>query len=131
MPAALALTVLLGLLALFQLALVLGAPLGRFAWGGRYRVLPARLRVGSAVSIVVYAIIAAIAWDRAGVLSVLGDTVSQVAMWVVFGYFALGIAMNAISRSKAERITMTVASVVLAALAFLVAIGHGELATAA
>ncbi|WP_417564205.1 hypothetical protein [Microbacterium sp.] len=131
MPAALALTVLLGLLALFQLALVLGAPLGRFAWGGQHRVLPARLRVGSAVSIVVYAIVATIAWDRAGVLSVLGDTVSQVAMWVVFGYFALGIAMNAISRSKAERTTMTVTSVVLAALAFLVAMGHGEMATAA
>ena len=53
MAAAIALTVILALLAVFQLALVLGAPLGRFAWGGTHRVLPARLRIGSAVSIVI------------------------------------------------------------------------------
>ena len=56
MAAALALTVLLALLAVFQLALALGAPLGHFAWGGAHRVLPRRLRIGSLVSIVIYAV---------------------------------------------------------------------------
>ena len=42
--------VLLGGLAVFQALLALGAPLGAFAWGGQHRVLPTRLRVGSAVS---------------------------------------------------------------------------------
>ncbi|WP_308490826.1 hypothetical protein [Microbacterium terrisoli] len=130
MPAALALTVILGALSIFQLALALGAPLGRYAWGGQHRVLPVRLRIGSAISILLYGLMAGIAWDRAGVLSVLDDTVSRVAMWVVFGYLALGIVMNAISRSKPERNTMTPTSVVLAVLAMLVAIGHGQMATA-
>ena len=72
-PFALALTVVLGLLTVIQLALVFGAPLGRFAWGGQHRVLPARLRVGSAVSILIYAVIALIAWDRVGAINLFGE----------------------------------------------------------
>lgn len=130
MPFALALTILLGLLALFQLSLALGAPLGRFAWGGQHRVLPARLRIGSAVSILIYALIGVIAWDRVGAIDVFGEPFSEVAMWVVFGYFALGILMNAISRSKPERLTMVPITIVLSVLAFFIAMGYGELAMA-
>jgi hypothetical protein len=129
-PFALALTVVLALLALFQLALILGAPLGRFAWGGQHRVLPARLRIGSAASILIYGLIATIAWDRVGAIDVFADPFSEVAMWVVFAYFALGILMNAISRSKPERYTMVAVSIVLAVLSFLIAMGYGELTTA-
>jgi len=119
---AVVLTAVLALLALFQLALVLGAPLGRLAWGGQHRVLPARLRVGSAISILLYAAIGALAWDRAGALDVLPDAASGIAMWVVFGYFVLGIGMNAISRSKPERWTMVPIATALAALSLLVAL---------
>ena len=122
-PFALALTVILALLAIFQAALALGAPLGRFAWGGQHRVLPPRLRVGSAISIVIYALIAVIAWDRVGAIQVFPAPFSEVAMWVVFAYFALGILMNAISRSKPERFTMVPVTVVLTVLSLLIAMG--------
>jgi hypothetical protein len=128
MPFALALTAILALLALFQLTLILGAPLGHFAWGGRHRVLPARLRVGSAISILVYGLIDLIAWDRVGALDVVPEPLSEIGMWVVFAYFTLGIAMNAISRSRPERYTMVPVSLVLAVLSFLIAAGVGELA---
>lgn len=131
MPFALALTVVLAALAIFQLALVLGAPLGRFAWGGQHRVLPPRLRVGSAVSIVIYAFIDLVAWDRVGAIDVFPEGFSTIAMWVVFGYFVLGIALNAVSRSKPERWTMVPVSIVLAALSFLIAMGYGVLAAPA
>ena len=130
MPFALALTVVLAALAVFQLALIFGAPLGRFAWGGQHRVLPARLRIGSGVSILIYAVIALIAWDRVGAIDLFGEQFSEVAMWVIFGYFVLGILMNAISRSKPERFTMVPVSIVLAVLSFFIAMGYGELATA-
>jgi hypothetical protein len=130
-PFALALTVVLAALAVFQLALVLGAPLGRFAWGGQHRVLPARLRIGSAVSILIYAVIALIAWDRVGAIDLFPDAFSQIAMWVIFAYFALGIVMNAISRSKQERYTMVPVTIVLAVLSFFIAMGYGVLALAA
>lgn len=130
-PFALALTVILALLAIFQLALALGAPLGRFAWGGQHRVLPRGLRVGSLVSILVYALIAVIAWDRVGAIEVFPEAFSEVAMWVIFAYFVLGILVNAISRSKPERYTMVPVTIVLSVLSLFIAMGYGELAVAA
>ncbi|MGO2746496.1 hypothetical protein [Microbacterium sp.] len=130
MPFALALTVILALLALFQIALAAGAPWGHFAWGGQHRVLPRNLRIGSILSIVIYALIAFIAWERVGASSLLPDAVAQVAMWVVFAYFAIGIVMNGISRSKPERYTMTPVVLVLAVLSLCIAMGMGQLATA-
>ena len=131
MPFAFALTIVLALIAAFQIALALGAPLGRFAWGGQHRVLPARLRTGSLVSIVVYAFIALLAWDRVRAIDLFPAGVSEVGIWVVFAYFVLCILMNAISRSKPERFTMVPVTLVLAVLSFLIAMGFGELATAA
>ena len=131
MPFALALTVILALLAVFQIALAAGAPWGHFAWGGQHRVLPRNLRIGSGISIVIYAVIAFVAWERVGASSVLPDVVAQVAMWVVFAYFAIGIVMNAISRSKQERYTMTPIVLALAVLSLLIAIGFGEIAMVA
>lgn len=122
--AAIAATVVLGLLAVFQLALVAGAPLGRLAWGGQSRVLPTRLRIGSVVSLIVYALIAAVLLERAGLIQLFGSLgFVQIAAWVVFAYFALGILLNAISRSKPERYTMVPVTIVLAALSLLVALG--------
>ncbi len=121
---AIAACVILALLAVFQLALVAGAPLGHFAWGGQSRVLPTRLRVGSAVSIIIYALIAVVLLERSGLVVLLGNAgVIQVAAWVIFAYFTLGILMNAISRSKPERYTMTPVTLVLAVLSLLVALG--------
>ncbi|MDN3496832.1 hypothetical protein QL996_12900 [Planococcus sp. APC 4015] len=130
MPFALALTVVLVALAIFQIALAAGAPMGRFAWGGQHRVLPARLRVGSLVSVLIYAVIAVIAWDRVGAVDLFPSLFSGVAMWVIFAYFVLGILMNAISRSKPERNAMVPVSIVLAALSFCIAMGFGQYALA-
>jgi hypothetical protein len=112
--------VILASLAIFQAALAAGAPLGRMAWGGQHNVLPAKLRVGSAVSIVLYAVFGYVALAKAGLLPLLGNgTVTAVATWVLTAYFALGVLMNAISRSKAERAVMTPVVSVLA-VAYLV-----------
>lgn len=120
--AAAAACVVLAALAVFQVALAMGAPIGRFAWGGQHEVLPTRLRIGSAVSVVLYAAIGAILLTRAGVITLgLGDRAVEIAAWVVTAYFALGILMNAISRSRPERLVMTPTCAVLAALSAVVA----------
>ncbi|RXZ68764.1 hypothetical protein [Agromyces albus] len=122
--AAIALCVVLGLLAIFQLALIAGAPLGHFAWGGADRVLPASKRIGSVVSIVLYAAFAWIFLMKAGlVAAVLPELAVDIAAWVIFAYFGLGIVMNAMSRSKPERSTMTPVAAVLFVLSFFVALG--------
>ena len=107
MLVALLASLLLAGLAVFQGLLVAGAPLGRFACGGQNEVLPANLRIGSAVSIALYAAFAVLILQAAGALSVLPDGFVDVAIWVLTAYFALGIGMNAISRSRPERFVMT------------------------
>jgi hypothetical protein len=123
-PAAIALTAILAPLTLFQLALILGAPLGEFAWGGADRVLPPAKRTGSAVSILVYALIGWIMLARAAqVPAPVPETAVVIAAWIVTAYFSLGILMNALSRSRKERFTMTPVAALLAALSLIVALG--------
>ena len=114
--------VLLGALAVFQALLVAGRPLGRFAWGGQHDILPTGLRVGSAVSIALYAAFAVLMLSAAGALDLLPDGFVDVAIWVLTGYFALGIAMNAISRSRPERLVMTPVVLVLAVVTLVLAL---------
>jgi hypothetical protein len=121
--AAVATCVVLAGLAVFQLLLVAGRPLGRFAWGGQHDVLPLGLRIGSVVSLVIYAAIALVVLQAAGRLDVLPDGVVEVGIWVVTGYLVLGIAMNAISRSRPERRLMTPVAALLAAGCLVVALG--------
>lgn len=121
---ALAFCGILALLAAFQLALALGAPWGRLSWGGGHPgVLPVRLRVGSACSILVYAVFALIALGRSGLVTLLPEAVSRVGMWIVFGVLVLNVLQNLASRSTAERAVMTPIALLLAALALVLALG--------
>lgn len=120
--AALLACLMLAVLSLFQLSLVLGAPLGRFAWGGQHRTLPLSLRIGSAVSILIYALIAAVVLGRADLVSVgASDGLLRAAAWVVVAYLVLGVGLNAASRSRGERMVMTPTAAVLCALCAAVA----------
>jgi hypothetical protein len=104
-------------LTVFQAVLIAGAPLGRFAWGGQHDVLPNKLRIGSAVSIALYVLFAYVALARAGLVPPLvNETFTSVSSWVLTAYFALGVVMNGISRSKPERLVMTPTALLLAAL---------------
>ncbi len=114
---------LLTALAVLQILVASGLPCGRFVWGGTHRVLPRRLRVGSAVSVLVYAGLAALLLNRAGVLPGGDSTAVIVLTWVAFAFFAVSVLLNAISRSPAERWTMAPTSVLLAAATFIIALG--------
>ena len=111
---------LLGLLCVFQVALASGAPLGRYAWGGQHRVLPTPLRIGSGVSVLVYVAMAVVALGAADLIA---WSPPGALVWVVFAVLALGIVMNAISRSKPERLVMTPLVTVLAACFLILALG--------
>ncbi len=113
---------LLAALAAFQLALIAGAPLGRFAWGGQHAVLPTRLRVGSAVSVLLYAVFVLLLLQAAGAVTVLPTRVGEVGLWVLTGYLVLGVALNAISRSRPERLVMTPVALALAVVCLVLAL---------
>lgn len=108
------------LLTIFQLALICGAPLGRFAWGGQHNILPLRLRIGSAISIIIYIVFASFASSKAGLWVPISDeTLLNAGLWIIVVYSVFGILLNAISRSRPERYLMTPVAAILA-ICFLV-----------
>jgi hypothetical protein len=119
--------VLMAALTVFQAALIIGAPLGQFAWGGQDRVLPVRKRLGSVISIGLYLVFLVVVVQRAGLAEVIPwPAVVDVAIWVLVAYFVLGIGLNSISKSKPERWTMAPLCAVLAVLTLIVALSAGS-----
>ena len=114
--------VVIGVLTVFQLALAGGAPWWRLAWGGSHRVLPTGLRVGSVVSVLVYAAVALVLLQGAGAVGLVPERAVGVALWVLTGYFTLGVVMNAVSRSRPERMVMTPVALVLAVVCLVLAL---------
>lgn len=116
------LTILI-LLAIFQIVLIMGAPLGNYAWGGQYKVLPTKLRIGSIISIIIYAVFAAFVLSKSGVwVLISNETVVSIGLWVMTIYAIFGIFLNAISRSKPERNLMTSTAAILAAMLLIMAL---------
>ncbi|HEX7484007.1 MAG TPA: hypothetical protein VF281_02545 [Candidatus Saccharimonadales bacterium] len=110
-------------LVLFQITLALGAPLGKYAWGGQHIILPRKLRISSLSSVVIYLFFTIIILDRAGILELINNQFFvDIATWVLVGYFWLGVLMNAVSRSKPERNLMTPVALALAILTTLIAV---------
>ncbi len=120
--AAVVVCALLVALSAFQILLILGRPLGRFAWGGAHDVLPSRLRVGSAISIVLYGLFAVLVLDKAEITDLLPEAMVDVGIWVLVGYLAVGALLNGMSRSKPERNVMTPTVLVLAGLCLVIAL---------
>ena len=123
LAAAVVATGVLAGLAVLQAGLAAGRPWGRLAWGGQHEVLPSRLRVSSVMSILAYACFAAILLAAAGVLDLVRQGFADVAIWVLTAYFALGVVMNRISRSRTERAVMTPVALLLAVCSLVVALG--------
>lgn len=106
MIAAAAILVVIQLMvSMFQLALVLGAPLGEYTLGGQNKgKLPNRLRAVSAFSLLVNLSIAGHYLAQTGLLSpILPDSLNGIVNWMLVGFTLLGLTMNSISRSKLER----------------------------
>lgn len=121
-----ALTVTLVVLAgltLMQILLIAGLPLGSIAWGGQHRVLPRRLRIAAVVAIMLYVGFAALLMSRAGLLPGGSLPVVIVGTWILFAYCAASIVLNAISRSRNERLVQIPVSALLTIGVLVIAIG--------
>lgn len=109
--------------ALFHLAIVLGAPVGDYAYGGQHQgVLPVRFRIASVLSMFVMIAVAGHYLAQIGLFAPLLDEAGNtIANWGFVGLLALTALMNNITKSEKEKrvfgsisIAMLLASVLVA-----------------
>jgi hypothetical protein len=109
-------------IAAFQAALALGAPLGQAAWGGRQARLQTRLRIASAVAVVFWILAALIVLGRAGFEAPLPDVVERWGTWILVVLLPVGALMNVASSSRWERYLWGPLALILALLTLVVAL---------
>ena len=108
-------------LSVFQLLLATGKPYGEYAWGVQHKILPRNLRIGSVVSIVLYALFSMLYIDKSSLISIFPEgIIKSYGIWVLVAYLVVGVFMNGISRSKKERNTMTPIIIVLLVCSLIV-----------
>ena len=115
---------LFGVMALFQVALALGAPWGAHVYGGRVADddgrLPGAWRAASAAAALILLGFAWVILARAGVIATsIDETLLTVLSWMVVAYMALNTAGNLAGKSPIERYVfggMTLVLVILCAI---------------
>ena len=119
---ALAIVGLLAALIAFQIALAVGAPLGRAAWGGDHTTLPTSLRIATIFPVAIYALGAAVVLRRAGYrVAHISKTVAGRGTWAFGAVLVLSALVNFASRSDWEQFLMAPIALVLALLTLAVA----------
>ncbi len=110
--------------AIFQIALVAGAPLGEYTMGGQHPgKLPGQFRVTAAVSAIIMVAQSGHYLAQAGILNpALSPGQNAIVNWFWFGFAVLGLIVNSISRSKKERNTWVPVLLVSAICTLLVAL---------
>ena len=105
---------LTGIVALFQLALAMGAPWGAYAMGGKFPgVFPPPMRIAALVQIALLAAIAGVVLARAGVALAAWQPAASWLAWVVVGLMAVGVVLNLITPSSMERMIWAPVAIVL------------------
>jgi len=98
------LSIMLLVVAVFQILLVAGQPLGKAAWGGQHRILPTKLRYASAFAALFLIFSAVVTLAAAGIIDAFNPSFARGYLWFLTAYSGVGIIMNAVSRSKIERL---------------------------
>jgi hypothetical protein len=110
----------------FEVALALGAPLGRAAWGGTHVYLPTGLQIASGAAAIIWALAALVVLRRGGFrISVVPLGVARAGTWVLAGLLMAGALMNAASSSNWERFLQAPIALGLAVLCLAVVRGSG------
>ena len=108
---------------IIQLLLALGLPLGKLAYGGKYERLPTNMRIMSIVAIGIFVLASISVLERAGIIIIFNNPIfTLVVVWIITVYLAFNTLLNALSKSKKEKLIMTPLSLIAAICCFTVAI---------
>jgi hypothetical protein len=110
--------------ALFQLAIVLGAPIGEYAFGGQMTgVLPTRYRVSSVFSMLLMLAIAGHYLAQLGFFEpLLPPNLNAISNWGFVAFFVLAAIMNNITKSQQEKRVFGSTTIAMVLAAVMVAI---------
>lgn len=111
---------------IFQVLLAAGLPLGAAAFGGKYEVLPAKLRFASAISALIFAGAFYIILARGGLIGGGSQSSSlvHVGIWVLVAIFGVSTLANISSRSRWERFVMAPVGLLLTVCCLIVALSR-------
>jgi glutaminase len=103
------------IVAVFQIALALGAPLGEYAYGGaRVGKLPLGFRINSVVAVFVMLAISGHYLAQIGVFEpILDPAGNSVVNWVLVGFTGLSALANNATRSKKERMVWGIPTILM------------------
>lgn len=106
--------ILTGVVILFQFCLSIGLPWGAASMGGKYPgVYPQKMRVVAVVNMVLLSVLMMIVLVNAGLILPQFMSFSEIAIWFVVAFYAIGTVLNTITPSKIERIWAPVAAIQL------------------
>ena len=109
--------------AILYVLLVFGLPYGEYAMGGKYKVAPKRMRAVYAISIVIQLFAIMVLLQTGRVISIgFLEGIATGACYVFAVYLSLNTVMNAVSKSRKEKIVMTPLSLVTAVCFWVTAI---------
>ena len=121
--AALIAVVIFAVVSIIQLLLALGLPLGKLAFGGKHERLPTNMRIMSIIAIGIFVLASISVLERAGIITLFNNPIfTLVVVWVIAVYLALNTLLNALSKSKKEKLIMTPLSLIASICCFIVAI---------
>jgi len=109
------LVVMTFIVAIFQIALALGAPLGEYAYGGsRVGKLPLGFRINSVVVVLAMLAISGHYLAQLGVFEpILDPAGNSVVNWVLVVFFVLSALANTATRSKKERMVWGIPTILM------------------
>lgn len=108
-------------LGVFQLLLALGYPYGKAAYGGKYEVLPDKLRYMSIVAIVVLIVASIFVFAKTEIIPDFPFLeIADAGLWFFVFYFSLNTVVNFISESDLEKKIMTPLSLTISICLFLI-----------
>jgi hypothetical protein len=111
------------IIAIFQIALALGAPLGEYTLGGKFPgKLPGQMRAAALVQILILFVFAFLVVVRAGIAFEQYYPIARIGIWFVVAFFVLGSILNLSSASRKEKLVMGPANVLALVSTFMVAI---------
>ncbi len=123
--AALIFAALTSLVALFQLALALGAPWGAVAMGGAFPgVYPPAMRAVALVQVLILGGVGLVVCVRAGLVFPRWTAAARWPTWVVVGLLAVGVVLNLITPSGLERLIWAPVATLLCLAALRVALSR-------